>query len=499
MRDIQEIVQLVSARGTSELKSNTTRDEGTLYDQLLDGLRSGKFTTDEEATEALYGDKNAKQKYKTLKSRLKDLLLDNVILMKVDSRKQSPYNILVHQSVKNFATARLLLLNQATMTGTSMMKKAYELSKKAEVTGLSVNSLQWLALMSSVLGNRPHFEKYKSLVFSTMKIYMAEIEAESIENDMRVRLIKQIGYNKKLDQLLELSFIKLTELNNTHRSSNIRWNYYRVGFFYYSYSNHYENLLQIAKEAEVFNNSKKELYSIGRGGELSLMQLTSYLQLKRYKLGSEHAELCKNYFHKGTFNWFIYSENYLIFELNTRAYERALDIFTDVMKHPRMKTLPAEMKEKWKIFEAYLYYMLPPVLRPQNFKVLRFLNEVPLYSKDKAGFNVAINIIQILLMIQERQFDKLIDKAESLKMYRSRYIKEDEDFRSNCFVKMLLIMIRCEFEPELTKRETAEYLQKMQSYGEKSGRHFDAMEVVPYEVLWENVVEDIQTYVPQNK
>ena len=134
-----------------------------------------------------------------------------------------------------------------------------------------------------------------------------------------------------------------------------------------------------------------------------------------------------------------------------------------------------------------------------QLKVLRFLNEVPLYSKDKAGFNVAINIIQILLMIQERQFDKLIDKAESLKMYRSRYIKEDEDFRSNCFVKMLLIMIRCEFEPELTKRETAEYLQKMQSYGEKSGRHFDAMEVVPYEVLWENVVEDIQTYVPQNK
>lgn len=499
MRDIQEIIQLVSVRGASELKSNSEREDGTLYDQLLNGIRTGTFTTDEVAAEALYGDKNAKAKFKTLKSRLKDLLLDNILLMKVDPRKQSPYNILIHQSIKNFCSARLLLLNGASQSGIVLMKKALILSDRAETTGLSVLCLQFLSIMASVYGENRNFEKYKTQALNAVKLYGAEIEAESIENESRIRMLRQIGFNKKLSDMIETNFNRLNELSNNNRSSNIRWNYFRVGFIHYSYVGNYEKLLQLAQEAEVFNKSKKELYSLGRGGELSLMQLASYLQLKRYKQGSEHAEKCKGYFVKGTYNWFVYTENYLIFELNTRTYEKALEIFTEAMKHPRMKTLPPDRQEKWKIFEAYLYYMLPPVLRPQNFKVLRFLNEVPLYSKDKAGFNVAINIIQILLMIQERQFDKLIDKAESLKMYRSRYIKEDEDFRSNCFVKMLLIMIRCDFDPEETKREASGYFKKMQSYGEKSGRHFDAMEVVPYEVLWENVMEDIQNYTPHNK
>jgi hypothetical protein len=499
MKDIQEIVQLVALRGASELKANFEREDSTLYDQLLDGIKSGKFSNDEEATEALYGSKSAKVKFKTLKSRFKDLLLDNIILMKVDPRKQSPYNRLVHQSVKNFCSARLLLLNGASQSGITLMKKAYLLSDRAEITGLSVISLQWLALMSSVYGDRPNFARYKTRVLDTVKLYAAEIEAESIENDMRISLLKQIGFNKKLVDLLEFNFKRLTELVTEYSSTNVRWNYYRVGCFHYSYSGDYEKLLSLTQEAEVFNKSNKELYSLGRGGELSLMQITSYLQLKEYQAGVECAEKCKIYFIKGTYNWFVYSENYFLFELNIRNYERALDIFNEAMRHPRMKTMPPDRKEKWKIYEAYLYYMLPPVLRPHNFKVLRFLNEVPLYSRDKAGFNVAINIIQILLMIKERQFDKLIDKAESLKMYRSRYIKEDEDFRSNCFVKMLLIMIRCDFDPEMTKREAGTYFKKMESYGEKSGRHFDAMEVVPYEVLWENVMEDIQNYSPQNK
>ncbi len=496
MRDVQEIIQLVALRGASELKSNTIRDDDTLYDRLLDGIRSGKFKTDDEAAGALYGDKKSKAKYKTLKSRLKDLLLDNVILMKTDPRKQSTYNILVHHAVKNFATARLLLLNQATITGTAMMKKAYQLSSRAEVTGLSALSLQWLSTMNSVLGNRANFEKYNKLVFNIIKLYAAELEAESIENNIRVTLYKIIGFSKKYVEIMQSSFNRLTELTNQNKSSNIRWNYYRVGFFYYMYSGNYENLLKIAQEAEVFNNSNKEFYGHGRGGEISLYKLYGYLQLKKYQEGVECAENSKIYFVKGSYNWVIYMENYFLFELNNRNYERSLQIYNETIRHPKMKNMPPDRQERWKIYEAYLYYMLPPVLRPTNFKVLKFLNEVPIYSKDKAGYNVAINIIQILLMIHERQFGRLIDKAESLKMYRSRYIKEDDNFRSNCFVKMLLIMIRCDFDPVATKRDANTYFLKMQSYGEKSGRHFDAMEVVPYEVLWGNVLEDIQYYKP---
>ena len=109
--------------------------------------------------------------------------------------------------------------------------------------------------------------------------------------------------------------------------------------------------------------------------------------------------------------------------------------------------------------EAYLYYLRESnLILPEEdekamisrFRMARFLNETPLYNKDRRGLNIPILIFQILFLILTKRYDETIDRIEAIEKYTTRYLKKDDNFRSNCFVKMLLRYVVQLFAVELT-------------------------------------------------
>ena len=55
--------------------------------------------------------------------------------------------------------------------------------------------------------------------------------------------------------------------------------------------------------------------------------------------------------------------------------------------------------------------------RIKQFRLNRFLNSVPNYSKDKQGLNVTILVLQVLIQISRREFGHVIDRMEPLGTY----------------------------------------------------------------------------------
>lgn len=79
--------------------------------------------------------------------------------------------------------------------------------------------------------------------------------------------------------------------------------------------------------------------------------------------------------------------------MHTENYINAAGIFIKVINHPRFVYTSDERKEKWKIFESYINYifetenldrdLLASDPTKRKFRLLKFLNEVPNFSKDK--------------------------------------------------------------------------------------------------------------------
>jgi hypothetical protein len=155
--------------------------------------------------------------------------------------------------------------------------------------------------------------------------------------------------------------------------------------------------------------------------------------------------------------------------------------------------LPENIKEIWSVLGAYLAFLDLTIRINRNesgaFRLGKFLNEMPFYSKDKRGLNIAILIIQFLFLLHKRKYSDLIDRADALKQYCYRYLRKDDTFRSHCFIRMLLQIPRADFNRIRTERYAEPYVKKLKSVPLRVSEQSIEVEVIPYDDLWEMTLE----------
>jgi len=158
--------------------------------------------------------------------------------------------------------------------------------------------------------------------------------------------------------------------------------------------------------------------------------------------------------------------------------------------------------ENWKIREAYVYFLIEARKinlsqkereNYSSFKLAKFINDVPIFSRDKRGKNISILVVQMLFFIVRGQNDNAIERIDSLKQYTYRYLRNDDTFRSNCFIKMLVNIPEANFYRARVKaRSKSLELKLLHSEFSLQGINKD-IEIIPFNFLWNiimNVLED---------
>jgi hypothetical protein len=183
--------------------------------------------------------------------------------------------------------------------------------------------------------------------------------------------------------------------------------------------------------------------------------------------------------------------------MHTKAYENAHEIFMKITNHNRINTMPGAIIEIWKIYEAYLYLLqgigkLDQGQLLTKFRLGRFLNDIPNFSKEKQGMNIAILIIQVLLYIQKRSFNKAIDRIEALEKYITRYLKSEKTMRSYIFIKMLVAIPKHSFHKAAVLRHTQQLARKLETQPLEVADQDHKIEIIPYETLWEMSIDMLE-------
>ncbi|MFK8104204.1 MAG: hypothetical protein AB8G15_16875, partial [Saprospiraceae bacterium] len=161
-------------------------------------------------------------------------------------------------------------------------------------------------------------------------------------------------------------------------------------------------------------------------------------------------------------------------------YQKAYDIFK--VADSRRQINPA-MREQWLIVRAYIKFMTNCGMMEgrTHFKFGKFLNEVPIFTADKQGSNIDIIILQILLRIGE-DHGGIIDRVEAIERYSRRYLRENA--RARIFIKMLLKMVKYNFDKECIIANTGDLFKTLKEEG-KNQTNVSNLEIILYEDLWE--------------
>lgn len=501
MRKLSEIVRVVGRKRLKRIEifnEGGVASRGNLYYKFYKGIKDGRYLTDEDAARDLFGTEPSDKKYLMLKSRVKTRLINTLFFLE---RSKSRYQQAIYKCNRNLVAARYLLLNDANDSASAILKSTLHESEKYHLTNIALDCLRELRYRASFSGNEAEHRKYNERFKQVQKLLAAEFKSEEYYQLITLPFAKSHISKQEFASQAFAYIKKIEALREEGSTYSLEINYFRLRVIANQIAIMHKEVIKTCQEAEDYLNDHSHLVQKIRFGEFAFYRMVAYLHLGEYEEGHATAQraLGKKLYREGSLNWMIFLEYYFLLCMHTFQYQKALEIYGQVVGHPRFPHIDATRREKWRIFHAFLKYMITDETsntaeaKQARFNIWKFLNEVPIFSKDKRGLNIAILILQVLFLLDRKDFDGIIQRAEALKVYASRYLKRDENFRSNCFLKMLLIMERKDFNYERTRDIASKYYAKLKSeqFNYQSGKLAN-LEIIPYEQLWERILSKLK-------
>lgn len=497
MKDIQELAYIIHQHNLSIYNSNGLLvEKDTLLWRFYKGIVRGEISSDEEAEKTLYPDEIGGGKYRQLKSSLRDRMLSSIINFEAKSGEFTDYQRAYYACHKEWLTIKILIGQNAN---TAAMGVAIKLLKQVQRYEFTLITLDIAAYLSYQFGlresNDRKFKEANALYTHCLRLNEVESLAEQLYTQLMVKVVNNRTANEAVS-LLAADYYSRIE-TDLKQFSSYRLHLYgnMIHLMQFSSVNKYEEVLPICDRVISFFEQKP--YEARVPLQMFYYQkMICYIQLRRFEEGKNVAQYCLSLINEGNFNWFKYMELYLKLAFYTEEYSKGVQILKESMTHPRFQFLPDNTKELWRIYESFAY-LLFKVNKVSNFgsstfKLNKFINETPIFSKDKSGMNIAIIVVRMLLLLAEKRYQQVLDDVEGLDRYCSRYLSGKNTYRSSNFIKMLLQIPLGQFDVEAIKPKAARYLKNLADFPIQVANQTSEIEVLPYELLWEIALETLE-------
>lgn len=511
MNELQELVPIVSLNKLRSSRSlELLFEEDSKMLQLYNLVAANHQLTDSDAAQKIYGDdEDLTTKYYSLKNKLKTRLIDGMFLIDLKEPSYNDRYKAFFECHKKWASAMTLIAKNAKATGIQLCKKLLRQTTKFEFTELSLEIARSLRLhYGTIEGDLKKFEEYQELCKKYEKLWLVENHAEDYYTELVARYVNNKATKLEVNAIAEkyLQFLK-PDLE-TYDSFKLKLCGLLIEILVHTSLNDYQETVAVCKGYLNFFEQKE--YDAGLAIQICLYQLVvCSIQLKDVDYGNQLIKKCERYFEEGSFNWFKFQELFFLLSMHAKEYNLAAEILYRTKNSIKFESQPDHIQETWRINEAYVWLLsemkkIPSnhkILKKSSFKWAKYENETLRFSQDKRGMNIPISISIALQHIVQRKFDKATAKIEALKRYSSRYLKQDDTFRSNCFMKILAATAAAGFHKVGAQRKAENFVAKLKSNPIDIANQPHEVEIIPYEDLWDMTLEllPMEYYQPKHR
>jgi len=500
--ELARIVKNIDLKSTDLLLANNTRKSkvNTLYQKIL----NQEFTNDIEASTHLFQANSNHTGYKNLKYNLREKLISTFFFYKpkgtaTDYEKATVY------CTKYYMAARLLLRLGSKGIGIDLCQKVFKKALEFELTEFTLLSSKELRReMSFVKGNVEKYVFYNETYKEYKEVFDIEDLAEEYYFQLFSPYIRTVKNHSDTSKIAQENYAELSPYLNKFSSPRLHLLLRSIHSISYVNCNDFNSAVNVCEDALAFFKNKP--YAYNTGIRMFLHQLLiCYIQLKNYDKGLKIFDEAFKSLKVGTFTWYVNQELFLLLALHSKKYNEAYQILHSAISNYRFKNLRQDYKERWQINRAYIYFLIyinkisTDESNLKNMRMGKFLNSVPTYSKDKRGMNIPILIIQILFLIVKKDYDQIIDRFEAIQKYCSRYLRKDDNLRSNCFINMLLQIPKANFHRAGVERKVKKYHETLLDTPLEVANQAHEVEIIPYEDLWEFILESLETKFHRRK
>ncbi|MEZ4917441.1 MAG: hypothetical protein R2836_10715, partial [Chitinophagales bacterium] len=407
MEVLKELVQVANRRKLTRIDvfdKTFLQSTDSLYYKLYEGIEQNLFEDDKAALTYIYGDENLenqKNNYRQLKSRFKKKMIKTLLL--IDSDEVFVNNIKTKAYFDCLTILHsvdvLVRLKGLSKTVAEIIEDNLALARKFNFYDILKQYYFYLSNYYSISGNKKQFEKNKKLYYKNASFSNLDMEAKLLYYEIVNVFSSDAEISEsKLSSVYE-NLIKLKKKSDELKDAEVQYFYIYSNLIYFDAIGDMHHLDDYCNQLEVLLNNDKYINSIPRRILLLLNRLKVFLHNRDYKNGIKFFVASKEakFNNKGHYNWFLIKEFEFKLYLNAKALDKTEKVIAEVLNNKSIDTVYSHLKEKWYIFNAYYNFIKQHEQQGDfKFSLVRFLNQIPFYSKDKAGFNFTSKVIEIL-------------------------------------------------------------------------------------------------------
>lgn len=469
----------------------------SLTEIVYTALRSDQIKTEADAAALVFGDPDIDiNRYRAFKSRFRERLLNSLFFLELSAARNGAYATELYKLHKQVFWTRVLAMFGARNAAIYFCRKALLNAEFYQLTLVQIELLDFLARHYGFIGKRQAYAKVSALLEKKLELLHAEHKTSRMYQSLTMEYVRSAVPKAELMARTQKYYVESNEIVQRYRSYNTMLDSIRIGILYHQVSGQFTSTLQLCDMAEKYFKLNEHLTPSARLGELEINRLESYLYLRDYENGSETALRCAAYFPVGRNNWFYYMEYYFLLAMHTLRFERAAEIYEEVSSHPRFALQQETLREKWRVFAICLGYAHRATIFKQGQASVMdadtLLETVPIYSRDKQGYNVPILVMHILLLLERGDLDAITQRMEALKTYRTRYLRARTNRQSAIFFKLLTIMEANSFDHKTIVEKGQKLYEQLQTLPSAYTEVHEGVQILSYAWLWERVLERLE-------
>jgi hypothetical protein len=447
--------------------------------------------------EELFGSTSNSPLYLLHRSLLRRDLLDRLFHLNI--RTGSERRKAMYRSHKAVFMVRVLLMLGARRTAMSLVPKAIKRAREFELTSDRIELLDALSNNAAFNGWAQKFMEYDQELQDATRLKMAELQVSSLSHQITVESVGRAFPTDRLKELGRTAPHAAHLLFREFPTFNVGLMYFRIAVASAEIRENTEEGVTKCGSAIAFLSRFPKLMTEPVRGEFELKRLWLAIASKHFEAAGSAAAACEQCFKSGTNNWFIGKEYEFLLLMHTARWQDASALYKHIVNHNRFQSQSEHVRQKWFLFGNYASFAssvhAPSIPSSQKRVFKKILNEIPIYTRDKDGYNGSLYILQYLILASRGDYDGLIAMSEGIEKYITRYLRGRANTQFYGFLRTLMVLKRHDFNMEKARTRAKRYIELFHRFGREK---VDETQTLPFDLMWVWISDWVETRVRPN-
>ncbi|WP_092678182.1 hypothetical protein [Hymenobacter arizonensis] len=503
MNEIANLARIVTSRSLAslpilDLRSRQTNKEN----QFVATLAESPEVTQLQVVKTLYGKSTPAnvRALQKLQSRVRSKLLNQLYFLDHSDPRHLVSRRYELECLDLLHKVSILYSEREYKLTERLLQRCLRLAEQGEFTQYVVQGARMLRNLHAEQRQPVLYKKAAKVLHRAQQLLTLEDEAEQLYRATQLALGGSVASRRAILAMLPDRIEQLEALHRKARSFTTYNAVYRARIAYEELQGNFQEIIRVTGAAS------RRL----RDGKLNarrfdirfnhFMNIYAYLRSRQPMQGLRLAEEYNRDFHPSSNNWFYFQEHHVLLALHAEQYERAQQLMGVITKNPAYLIQREAALQRWDLYKGYIDFVMPPqrVTTARQRQIAQWVLQLPEYSRDKRGHNVAILVLQLLHFLRERNLEEVLLRLERLRKYQQRHLYEPTTLRSRLFLRLLQVIVDKNFDAAQAAERGKVLLQQLQETP-PPGEAFAEVEIIPYEHLWELVLSLLREGAPVAK